>query len=89
MDRTIEEVIETLRKAQEREKKCSLLIGAGCSVTAGIPTAGQFVREIEKQYPRSYARAPEKTYSKCMAELSISERRDLISGFVDMVIHYF
>ena len=39
----IEHVIETLKNGKSRNKKCSLLIGAGCSVTADIPTAEGFV----------------------------------------------
>ena len=83
MFRKIEDVVETLRNAQRRGKKCSVLIGAGCSVTAGIPTAQGFVERIQKDYPLAYDRAEEKTYPKCMAELSTSEQRDLIAEYVD------
>ena len=62
MLRTIEDVVETLRNAKLRGKKCSVLIGAGCSVTAGIPTAQGFVDIIRQpeRYPRAYERAKEK-----------------------------
>jgi len=83
MERTMDEVVETLRKAKDRGKQCSLLIGAGCSVKAGIPTAAGFVEVIQKEYPRAYERAAEKTYPKCMAELSFGDQRDLIAGYVD------
>lgn len=83
MERTIDDVVETLRKAQDLGKKCTLLIGAGCSVKAGIPTAEGFVKIIEKEFPQAYKRAQEKTYSMCMAELSPGERRDLIARYVD------
>jgi hypothetical protein len=83
MDRDIDDVAETLRKDRTRQRRCSLLIGSGCSVTAGIPSARGFVDIIRKQYPRAYNRAIEKTYSKCMAQLSVGERRELISTYVD------
>jgi len=86
MERTLDDVVETLRKAQDLGKKCTLLIGAGCSVKAGIPTAEGFVRIIEiieREFPQAYKRAEEKNYSKCMAELSPGERRDLIARYVD------
>lgn len=83
MFREIEDIVETLKNAKERGKRCSVLIGAGCSVTAGIPTAQSFVEIIKEKYPRAYDRAEEKTYPKCMAKLAISEQRDLIAGYVD------
>ena len=59
------------------------MIGAGCSFKAGIPTASGFVEIIRDRYKLAYQRAPEKTYPKCMAELLLSERRDLIAQYVD------
>ena len=83
MERNMDDVVETMKNAKERGKKCTLLIGAGCSVTAGIPTAKGFVEIIEKDYTRAFKRARTKTYAHCMAELSLGERRDLIASYVD------
>lgn len=83
MFREIEDIAETLKRAKERGRTCSVLIGAGCSVTAGIPTAQGFVDFIKEKHPRSYERANPKTYPKCMAELSVDEQRSLIVDFVD------
>ncbi|HUX02297.1 MAG TPA: SIR2 family protein, partial [Phycisphaerae bacterium] len=80
---TIDHLVETVRKACDRGCNCSLLIGAGCSVTAGIPTADGFVKRIEKEYPKKFALADEKTYAGCMAELTAGERRSLIAEYVD------
>ena len=52
--RTLDDLIESLRHA---EGQCVLLIGAGCSVTAGIPLARELVQEIQREYPRAYERA--------------------------------
>jgi tetratricopeptide (TPR) repeat protein len=81
--RNIDEIVETLKNAKERKKACTLLVGAGCSVKAGIPTAAGFVEVIKARYPKAYERAEEKTYPKCMAELMVAERRDLIAEYVD------
>ena len=81
--RPIDDVVETLRNAKERGAKCSILIGAGCSVTADIPTAQGFVDVIKKKYPTKYNRADPKTYPGCMSELSVSEQRALIAEYVD------
>jgi len=81
--RSIDEVAETLQNAKARGRGCTLLIGAGCSVKAGIPIAAGFVQVIKDRYPRAYERAATKTYPKCMSELLLSERRDLIAEYVD------
>ena len=83
MRRTIDELLESLRHARERKTRISVLIGAGCSVTAGIPLASGFVKEIEKDYPHKYARADKKTYPALMGELTRGERRDLLAKYID------
>ena len=83
MTRTIDDLVETLRKAKDRGRKCTLLVGAGCSVKSGIPTAAGFVDIIRSEYPQAYGRARDKTYPACMNELALSERRDLIARYVD------
>ena len=81
--RSIDEVAETLKNAKSRGRGCTLLVGAGCSVKAGIPAAAGFVQLIQKRYPRAFQRAEDKTYPRCMSELLLSERRDLIAEYVD------
>ena len=86
MTRTIDDVVETVQKAKDRPRNCALLIGAGCSVKAGIPTAPGFVDVIRKEYPQSYSRAREKTYPHCMAALAPGDRRELIARYVDKAV---
>lgn len=81
--RKLPDIAETLRNAKRRGKGCALLVGAGCSVKADIPTAAGFVKVIEDRYPRAYERAREKTYPGCMSQLMQAERRDLIREYVD------
>ncbi len=81
--RSIDEIKETLQNAKSRGRGCVLLVGAGCSVKAGIPAAAGFVEIIKDRYKLAYQRAPAKTYPKCMGELLLSERRDLIAQYVD------
>ncbi|MBI2471878.1 MAG: hypothetical protein HYV59_11650, partial [Planctomycetes bacterium] len=83
MEHNMDDVVETVKNAKGRGKKCTLLIGAGCSVTAGIPSARGFVEIIEKEHTQTFKRAKKKTYAHCMAEFAVSERRDLIATFVD------
>ena len=86
MSRTIEDVIDTLKNAKLHNRKCTLLIGSGCSVSANIPTASGFVEIIKKRWRSAYDRADEKTYPKCMALLAEGERRDLIASYVDNAV---
>jgi len=81
--RKISHVVDSLRNGKESGKKCSLLIGAGCSVTADVPTAQGFVDEIKERYHECYNLADTKTYPKCMAELAPGQRKSLIKVFVD------
>lgn len=79
MQRNIASIIETLRHARDAQRGCSLLIGAGCSVTAGIPAGAGFVEIIGKRFPEAYGRANPKNYPQCMGVLSPGQRRDLIA----------
>ncbi|MCY2995840.1 MAG: SIR2 family protein [Planctomycetota bacterium] len=81
--RDMDDVVEAVRYAKRRGKKCALLIGAGCSASAGVPLARGFVDVIKDSLPIVYDRAKEKTYPHCMAELADGERRDLIAGYVE------
>jgi hypothetical protein len=83
MRRELADVLETVKRAKNRNKGCTLLIGAGCSVKAGIPAANGFIEIIRKEYPRAYERAPKKTYPHVMAELLMAERHDLISQYIN------
>jgi hypothetical protein len=81
--RGIDDVAETLLMARRRGKGCALLVGAGCSVSAGVPAASGIVAYIRENYPQRYKRANEKTYPHCMAQLPHDARRDLIGQYVD------
>ncbi len=48
--RDMDDVVEAVRNAKGRGRKCAILIGAGCSVTANIPSAAGIVDMIEKDW---------------------------------------
>ena len=79
----IAHVVDSLKNGKKSGKKASLLIGAGCSVTANVPTAAGFVEEIKTRFKDCYRRAEDNTYPKCMAELAPGQRKTLIQEFVD------
>ena len=82
-ERQIEDIVDQLKTAKDKGRKCTLLIGAGCSVTAGIPTANEIVEEIKNKHKRAYKRAKQKDYAHCMGELLPGERHDLIVKYID------
>ena len=85
---TVERIAEKLRNARPAGAKATLLIGAGCSVTAGIPACAELIRRIRDDFPYAYEAAKERCatgdpdYGRCMAVLDSRERRALIEGYV-------
>ncbi len=82
---TIDHVIHAIKLAKSRQRKVALLIGAGCSRSAGIPLARGFVKifKEDERYTHFYEQAEEKEYADCMAQLSSGERHELIAEYVD------
>jgi len=75
-----------IRQAKDRNRPFAALIGAGCSIGAGIPLAPALVREIGKKYASRIARLPEavrENYGACMGKLTASERKDILKPHLD------
>ena len=83
IEHTIEDIIEAVGPHGRAPRRCSVLLGAGCSISAGIPSAADIVRHIEVNFPAAYARSASHTYPDCMAALERGARRDLIGGYID------
>ncbi len=96
MARTLDDIIAALKLGKHRDTGCTLLLGAGCSKTAGIPLAGGIVNEIRKNphYSRVYERAMDRArirnthavephYGECMSEMDPGDQRELIRGYID------
>lgn len=97
--REIDDVVQALTFAKQSGKGCTLLVGAGCSFSAGIPLAAGIIERIKRDFPSYYERARKKaamrakdkgaegdcspSYSDCMAELTETTRRDLFAEYVD------
>jgi tetratricopeptide (TPR) repeat protein len=78
-------VAERLKRARDRSHPAHFLIGAGCSISAGIPSAKELISRIHEDYPTQCAALSDDkryVYGKCMALLSINERRDLIRPYL-------
>lgn len=85
MPHTIFDVVNRLKRNRDTGKGCVLLIGAGCSSTAGIPLAHKFVDIIRDEFAHEYRRAIDKDradYPGCMGELSPGDRRELMGRYL-------
>lgn len=89
-ERTIQDLINDIKQYQNRQRKCRVLIGAGCSVTAGIPLCDGFIKLIESKYGTGYALACKEavdakapTYFECMAALYPKDRQELIREVIN------
>ncbi len=80
---SIDDLVEMARYCHDSGRGCSLLIGAGCSVTAEIPSAAGFIELIRSRFGSAHARAEPKTYPRCMAQLPHGVQRGLIEEKVD------
>jgi hypothetical protein len=84
--RTLDDVAGSIRNA---DGQCVVLIGDGCSLSAGIPLADTLVAEINKHHPEAYNRAfleagsKLPSYNAVMEELSPNERQKLLNQYIE------
>ncbi|MBB1094249.1 SIR2 family protein, partial [Rhodopseudomonas palustris] len=82
----VKRLAERLKQAKGRGHPAHFLIGAGCSISAGIPSAADLVTRIHQDYAANCADLSDDhrhMYGACMALLTINERRDLIRPYLD------
>ncbi len=80
---TVKIIAEQLRWAKDKELSTAVLLGAGMSVTAGIPLARGMIEEVKKQFPELASTCESETYPAYMSLLAPAQRRQLIGSFVD------
>ncbi|AQR65635.1 hypothetical protein BXU06_11675 [Aquaspirillum sp. LM1] len=87
--RSFADLAEDLRSSEGR---ATVLIGAGCSVSGGIPLAGGIIDDIRGLFPQAWNRAQKKAaecgqlspnYNLCMQALSRDHRNTLLKGYID------
>jgi tetratricopeptide (TPR) repeat protein len=83
-DRDIEELVELIKR---KKGGVSILTGAGCSLSAGIPLAATLVEEINKRHSHAISRhikdeARRGDYGACMGALPIKERKAILEPYL-------
>jgi len=81
--RPVSAVADALRHAKDQGGGATVLIGAGCSVTARIPTAASMADEVRRRYPGHTSAATSDSYGDVMASLPKETRIDLINKYVE------
>lgn len=71
---TVDDILAT-----SEQNKITLLLGAGCSASAGIPLAPAMAKEIKSRFPNIGAHLSEMpTYAECMGALVTRQRHEYV-----------
>ena len=76
-------IAEQLRWAKDKGYSTAVLLGAGMSVSAGIPAANGVIEEIKKEFPQLCTKCGEGTYPAFMKLLAPAQRKHLVGPFID------
>lgn len=79
----IDIIVEEITNAKNHGHPVALIVGAGVSATAHIPTANGFIDVIKEQYAQKCASISPKTYADYMKILTPTQRKELINEYVD------
>jgi len=81
----VSRIAARLKRGRNTDRPAHFLIGAGCSISAGIPSAKTLMEKIRQDFREEYETlSPDKrdSYGACMALLEIDERRELIRPYL-------
>lgn len=86
MSFSIQEVAELLKQAKENKKPYVFFTGAGCSISAGVPSATGLIKEICQQFRIQVNKIDHDqdryNYGKYMSALDKDERRQLLKPHI-------
>lgn len=79
---TIGELAEHIRELKTMGVSITVFLGAGVSVSAGIPTAARIMDDIENRFPETVKNAVEKTYGEYMRCLKPGIRKEILKQYM-------
>jgi len=80
--KAIQRIAAQMIRRKKAGKTTALLLGAGVSRTAGIPSANGFVEIIKKEY-NDLVEDNDTTYQQCMGKLSREQIKELMNRYKD------
>ncbi len=82
---SIESISKLIKKSRDSGSPYTILTGAGCSKSAGIPLAGELVEEMNLGFDvqlSNLSKEDRGNYNKCMNALTHQERRELLQDHI-------
>lgn len=82
---SIESISKLIKKSRDSGSPYTILTGAGCSKSAGIPLAGELVEEMNLGFDvqlSNLSKEERSNYNKCMNALTHQERRELLQDHI-------
>lgn len=80
------DIAELVRQAKNNKTPYTILTGAGCSQSAGIPLADKLVEEMNSKFDvqlSNLSKEDRSNYNKCMNALTHQERRQLLQDHIN------
>ena len=79
---SINKFVDRLFESKMEKNGAVLLMGEECSLRAGIPSAAEWVEAIRRTYPKAYESARFKDLQRCAAELSSTQKSELLNTYL-------
>lgn len=81
--KVVGEIADYMRNQRALDTSTCILVGAGVSVSAGIPDAGSITDDLRERYPEVMKKAKSDSYFACMSLLPEGTRRQLIRTYIE------
>ena len=80
---SVSNIADYMRNQKSLGVSTCILVGAGASVSAGIPDARTIVDDLKRKYPTIMAMAKSDSYPEHMSLLAEGVRRELVRGYIE------
>lgn len=80
---SMEELVEHIAVLKkEHHVSVTIFMGAGVSISAGVPSANDIMRDLEQKFPHAISKAKAKSYGEYMRCLGSGTRKELIKKYI-------
>jgi tetratricopeptide (TPR) repeat protein len=81
--RPFKDLVQDIENSKRNGISCALLIGAGCSQSAGIPIASEIVEKNKDELLSTLVNLDTISYLEFMDKITTDQRKKLIAGYVN------